>query len=137
MGELSKTAATLRFFGDDLDPGEITSALGQSPTVGVPKGGVWLTFGGVERRAKTGSWRRTTERREPGDLDGHIAELLDPLTQDLDVWRSLTKRFQADIFCGLFLSSGNEGVSLLPSTLAAVGSRGLILDLDIYDAECG
>ena len=74
MGELHQTSVSLRFFGDDLDPDEITAALGASPTVGVRKGGVWLTSRGVEKVAGTGSWRRHVERRQPGNLDGQIVE---------------------------------------------------------------
>ena len=68
MGGLHKTAASIGFFGDDLDPVEITTALGAEPTVGVRKGGVWHTKAGVEKVASQGSWRVEAERREPGDL---------------------------------------------------------------------
>jgi hypothetical protein len=90
---------------------------------------------GLEKVADRGSWRRETERRSPGDLDAQIAELFAQLTDDLEVWNDLSRRFQADIFCGLFLNEFNEGISLSPETLAAVGSRGLSLDMDIYGTE--
>jgi hypothetical protein len=83
-------------------------------------------------KAGTGSWRLHVERRNPGDLDGQIVELLSPLCQDLAVWRDLSARFEADIFCGLFLEKSNEGIDLRPETLMMVGSRGLVLDFDIY-----
>lgn len=122
----------MRFFGDDLDPEEITAALGTSPTVGVRKGGVWFTSRGVEKLAPRGSWRRHVPRRAPGDLDAQIAELLAPLTPDLSIWRDLSARYQADIFCGLFMKEGNEGWNLSPKTLIAVGNRGLLIDFDTY-----
>jgi len=132
MTELHKTAASLRFFGDDLDPDEIAGVLGGQPTVGVRKGGLWLTSLGAEKIAYKGQWRLTVEERSPGDLDGQIAELFATLTTDLAVWNDLSHRFQADVFCGLFLNEFNEGISLSPETLTAVGSRGLSLDMDIY-----
>ena len=132
MGRLRETAASLRFFGDDLDPQEITSRLGGPPTVGVRKGDAWLTSRGVEKIARTGSWRLQVDRRQPGDLDGQILELLSHLTSDLETWRELSARYRGDIFCGLFLETGNDGGSLSPTTLAAIGLRGLELDLDIY-----
>lgn len=135
MPSLYETVASLRFFGDDLDPEEITRLLGRPPTVGAKKGGAWLTSMGLEKVADRGSWRRETERRSPGDLDAQIAELFAQLTDDLEVWNDLSRRFQADIFCGLFLNEFNEGISLSPETLAAVGSRGLSLDMDIYGTE--
>jgi hypothetical protein len=135
MGSLHKTAASLRFFGDALDPDEITARLGAPPTVGVRKGGTWTTSTGASKPARTGSWRLETERRWPGDLDGQIAELLNALTDDLTVWRDLTTRFQADLFCGLFLQEGNEGLSLSAETTLSLGERGLVLALDIYGSE--
>jgi hypothetical protein len=73
------------------------------------------------------------ERRTPGDLNAQITELLSGLTADLSVWRDLTRRYRGDLFCGLFMDEGKEGVELTPSTLAAMGARGLLLDLDIYE----
>lgn len=135
MGALHRTAASLRFFGDDLDPDEITGLLGGQPTVGARKGGVWLTSRGVEKPSYQGQWRISVERRSPGDLDAQIAEIFGRLTSDVAVWKNLSQRFQADVFCGLFLEESNEGMSLSPDTLIAVGSRGLTLDLDIYGPE--
>ena len=135
MGALHKTAASLRFFGDDIDPDEITARLGAAPTVGVRKGGTWQTDLGVSKPARTGSWRLSAERRDPGDLDGQIGALLDGLNDDLSVWQDLTTRFQADLFCGLFLQERNEGLSLSPGTIRDLGRRGLALSLDIYGPE--
>jgi hypothetical protein len=132
MGSLHKTAASIGFFGDDLDPVEITTALGAEPTVGVRKGGVWHTKAGAEKVASQGSWRVEAERREPGDLDGQINELLDGLSNDLPAWQSYSKRYRGRVFCGLFLASGNEGLTLRSETLARLGDRGLVVDLDIY-----
>jgi hypothetical protein len=51
MGQLRKSAAALGFFGDELDPSEITTLLEATPTVGVAKGGSWKTSLGVEKVA--------------------------------------------------------------------------------------
>lgn len=50
------------------------------------------------------------------------------------VWEHLANDFEADIFCGLFLGSLNEGIEISPQTLSAVGQRHLKLDFDIYGA---
>jgi hypothetical protein len=135
MARLSESAASLRFFGDDLDPDELTRLLGSAPSVGVRKGEIFRYHRAARRdvKAGTGSWRLHVERRNPGDLDGQIVELLSPLCQDLAVWRDLSARFDADIFCGLFLEKSNEGIDLRPETLMMVASRGLVLDFDIYE----
>jgi hypothetical protein len=89
----------------------------------------------VEKIARSGSWRLKVERRSPGDLDAQIAELFVTLSLDLAIWKDLSTRFRADVFCGLFLRESNEGISLAPETLTAVGSRGLTLEMDIYGPE--
>ena len=70
---------------------------------------------------------------EPEDLDGQVQELLGKLTQDLKVWAALAQQFQIDMFCGPFMQSANEGATLSPDTLAAMGNRGIKLSLDIYN----
>ena len=135
MGILHKSAASIGFFGDDLDPAKITKALGAVPTVGVHKGGLWRTKTGAEKVAARGSWRVEAERREPGDLDGQINDLLDRLSDDLPAWRSFSQRYRGRVFCGLFLASGNEGLTLRSETLARLAERGLLIDLDIYGME--
>lgn len=85
------------------------------------------------RIAKTGSWRVIPLRREPEDLEAQIFEILDQLAGDLAIWASLA-RFRPDLFCGLFMASSNDGVSLLPRTLLALGQHGIELGLEIYDA---
>ncbi len=135
MGVLWKTAASLRFFGDALDPEQVTMALGHPPDAGTRRGEPWRpSRRGRQVIARTGSWRRNVPDREPGDLDGQIVQLLAPLTTDMAVWQRLTSSFKADIFCGLFLEGMNEGLEISPQTLLAIGQRNLALDFDIYGA---
>ncbi len=103
--------------------------------MGVQKGGTWVTKTGVEKVARTGSWRLETERCEPADLDGQLNTLLDQLSNDLPAWRDFATQFRGRAFCGLFLDESNEGLTLRPETLARLGERGLLLDLDIYGQD--
>jgi hypothetical protein len=133
---VNSTAATLRFFGDDLLPGEITSLLGRAPIEFNTKGEPWQSAGRTII-AKTGRWRLCADDCSPGDLDEQIESLLGGLTDNLDVWADLTARFAADVFCGLFMKDSNEGISVAPQTLAMLGARNLILGLDIYGELSG
>lgn len=133
MGIPESSAASIGFYGDDLDPAEITRRLDCKPTVGVAKGGTWTTKMGAEKTARTGSWRLLADRRSPADLDGQIRQLLSAMNDDLEAWKSLAGRFRGRVFCGLFLASGNDGLTLRPETLLMIGQRGLVLDLDIYE----
>ena len=134
VGALHRSAVSLGFYGDELDPAELTEGLGGKPTIAVRKGGIWLTSRGAEKIARTGSWRIEVERSTPADIDGQIRTILEPLTEDFGVWRDFAARYRGRFFCGLFLATGNEGLTLQPDTLAAIGARGLVLDLDIYGA---
>ena len=134
MGVIDHSVATLRFFGDDLVPEEITALLGANPTVSYRKGQELVgSKTGIVRIAKTGSWRFSAARREPEDLEAQIMEILDQLTQDTSAWESLS-RFQPDLFCGLFMGSSNDALPLSAKVLLSLGQRGIALGLDIYDA---
>lgn len=132
MGELQRTAVSLRFGGDDLNPDEITRKLGATPSTGARKGAIRLTPKGTEMVARSGIWVLKAAPLSPGDLDRQIAMLLATLSDDLAVWRDIAHRYNGNIFAGLFLASFNEGTSLRPQTLSMLGSRGLALGLDIY-----
>ncbi|SRR5258708_176636 len=128
MSALSKTAASLRLFGDDLNPDEVTRLLGKQPDVAERKGDIRPSGSTVRR----GRWSVKVRRRAPGDLDGQIAELLAGTTEDLAVWQRLTSVCAANVFCGLFLAQENEGIDVSPQTLRLLGERGIKLQLDIY-----
>jgi len=135
MGEIGHSLATLRLFGDDLMPEEISALLGADPTKACWNGQeiVGRTTGTV-RIAKIGSWRLSAARREPEDLEAQILEILDQLTPDLAVWKSLA-RYSPDMFCGIFMASGNDVLCLSAKASLALGERGIALALDIYDAS--
>ena len=133
MGTPDSTVASIGFYGDDLDPSEISRALGCEPTVGVAKGGTWTTEKGVEKFARTGSWRLVAERCPAADHDAQIGILLSKMNDDLEAWQTLAGRFRGRVFCGVFLASGNDGLTLRPETQLMIGQRGLMLDLDIYE----
>lgn len=134
MGAFDHSMASLRFFGDELVPDEISALLGASPTESHYKGQELVgRNSGIKRIAKTGSWRLRAADRKPEDLEGQIFEILEQLTQDLSIWASLS-RFQPDLFCGLFMGSSNDGMSLSAKALLALGERGICLGLDTYDA---
>ncbi len=136
MAQLHKSAVTLRIAGDDLVPDEITRLLGATPTHVQTKGEaiVGPKTGGV-RIAKCGMWQLSASDREPGDMNGQIREILSEMTDDPAVWRSITERYDVDLFCGLFMRCGNEGVSISSQSLAALGVRGIEIGLDIYAGD--
>jgi hypothetical protein len=133
MAQLSKSMVSFRIAGDDLVPEEISRILGASPTEARTKGEkiVGRKTGSV-RIAKTGSWTLKASDREPEDMDGQIQELLGQMTDDIATWQSLTHRYHADLFCGLFMHETDEGLIISAKYLAALGSRGIELGLCLY-----
>jgi hypothetical protein len=127
-----RSCASLRIFGDDLDPDEVTRALGAQPTGVARKGQRGRLPSGREGLASTGSWFLAGKIRSPGDLDADIRELLGRIEPDPAVWRDVAARHRCDVFCGLWMEEDTEGVSLAPDVLRLLGERGLLLDLDIY-----
>ena len=86
MTLINESAATIIFYGDDLDPAEISKRLGRQPTSSIRKGEPRSRA--YEKTARTGRWLLSAKNREPADLDGQINDLLDSLTDDLLVWSS-------------------------------------------------
>lgn len=132
MGQFDRSAASLRVHGDDLDPSEITALLRCEPSESECRGDVIRYPSGRERVAKFGRWRLEADRSQPEDLVSQIKWLLERVTDDLEVWRRLGNSFEIDIFCGLFMSSTNNGLWLPPDILLMLGLRGIHLDLDVY-----
>lgn len=133
MGPVQRTRASLRITGDDLIPDEVTRVLGCNPSRAHKKGDVIRNEKlRSERVARFGMWSIQATPCSPGDIDAQVKDLLGKLSSDLAAWRDLTSRFHADLFCGLFLAELNQGLTISADTMAALSSRGIELDLDIY-----
>lgn len=137
MARLHETRASFGFFGDDLDPDELTALLGAPPSKSATKGSKRTTASGRELTAKTGKWCLDAPPSAPSDLAAQINTILTQLTPDLAVWESLAQRFHARLFCGLFMDEPNEGLRLDAATLSGMAERHLPLDLDIYGPTTG
>src|SRR5262245_24944824 len=125
MAEVRTSAAALRVSGDDLVPGAITSMLGVQPRSAHVKGEKIVgSKTGQVRFTKSGLWMLNVFDREPADVDGQIREIFQRTTQDLNVWREITKKYRVDLFCGLFFEGDDVGLSISPQSLAALGERG-------------
>ncbi|MBU9579077.1 DUF4279 domain-containing protein [Ralstonia mannitolilytica] len=136
MAHLSRSRATLRIAGDDLDPEEISRQLGCKPTTAQRKGEAIVGYNtGQARIAQFGMWRLQAAPREPEDIDGQISEILGHLSDDLEVWRTIGQRYKVDLFCGLFMKTGNEGLLLSPGSLLALAVREIEIGFDIYGPD--
>jgi hypothetical protein len=132
MAVIATTAVGLRIVGDDLVVEEITRWLGKQPTHCAAKGDVRIGKSERQTVARSGIWTLNAADCSPGDLSAQIVNLLSNLPADLALWRKLNEQFKCDLFCGLFMREGNEGVELSGEALNMIAARGFRLGLDIY-----
>ena len=120
----------LRFSGADLDPDELTRLLGASPTEAYRRGDI-VQIPRPSHPATEGTWSIHTER-STHDIEEQLTVLFGRLTTDCDVWRSLTSRYDADLFCGVFIAWFGHGFSMSPALHRALADRNLLIIFDIY-----
>lgn len=125
---------TLNFFGDDLDPPEITRLIGSEPTDSARTGDPDARLS--ERTGRSyvyprGFWCLSTER-STRDIEEQASELFARLTPDLAVWRSLSTRYEGHLFCGVFLAWFGHGFSMSPALQRQLADRNLDIVFDIY-----
>jgi hypothetical protein len=136
MGSIQKSVATLRIVGDDLVPSEVSELLARAPTRSQTKGEIIVgQRTGQQRIARLGMWSLESADREPEALDQQIQEILGNLTGDLATWQALCGKYRIDLFCGLFMGSRNEGLTISANSLFALGQRGIQLGLDVYGPD--
>lgn len=133
MNQLDQSAATLRIYGDLLVPEDISRWLDGAPTHAQAKGAeICDEHSGIVRVADTGMWQLSAVGRHPEDLGSQIEEILAQLTDDLAAWAAVSECFAMDLFCGVFTQSRKSELPLTPTVLAALGQRGIALQLGIY-----
>jgi hypothetical protein len=130
-GEVDSCSVCIRVYGDDLNPDAVSALLGCVPTSACRKGDIHRGKK-YDRVEKQGRWLLALDHVRGVRLDDLINQVLDRLTNDLAVWRTLTDRYKVDLFCGVQLELWNRGLGLSPGTLLRIGERGLELGIDIY-----
>ncbi|MBU2714376.1 DUF4279 domain-containing protein [Zooshikella harenae] len=134
MAQASRSKASLRLIGDSLNPKEISALLGCEGTTMYSKGDVRVNKRtGKQYERKSGHWSLVATECEPEDIDGQVSEILSQLPSDLILWNELASKYSIDLFCGIFMEKSNEGMDISSKTLVELGSRGIMLALDIYD----
>jgi hypothetical protein len=127
LGELDRTAVSIRFSGIDLDPKKLSEIL-----CFVESNKTETTI----KRTKKGiiNWSISLNNKKSISLEEKIEELLTNFTADIEIWARVSECFDADIFCGLFLDSWNEGFILTPKLLNEISNRNLEIGFDVYSS---
>jgi len=128
--EHDEFCVTLTIAGDKLEPDEITRLLGASPTDACRRGDL-VAHRKHSYTSESGMWKIST-KRSTRDIEEQLTDLFAKLNGDIEVWHSLTSRYDADLFCGVFLSWPGHGFSMSPQLHHLLAGRNLVITFDIY-----
>jgi hypothetical protein len=130
-GEVDEYRISLGFYGDDLNPSELSTLLGRSATSSCLKGDI-VHKDGRTRTERTGRWLLSVAPKPGEPLEPQLEDLFSSLTPDLAVWTSLTSLFRARFVVSAWIRSWNRGIEIEPRLLQEIAKRQLNLGIDIY-----
>lgn len=132
----AKAFASLRLYGDELVPENISRLLRIEPSDSAAKGSQFTSRSGKTRTARTGLWILSTEFHiESTNLEDHIEWLMDQMEPAGVIPTDLPGVSWGDVFCYWLSATGHGGPELSPDLLARLGKLRLKLGLDIYFAH--
>jgi len=130
-GEVDVYRISLGFYGDDLNPSELSSHLGRAATSSCIKGDI-VHKNGRTRTEGTGRWLLSVSPKPGESLGPQLKDLLVSLTPDLAVWNRLAGRFRTRFVVSAWIRSWNRGLEIDPQLLREISDRQLSLGVDIY-----
>ena len=125
MAAIGRVRASLRVFGEALDPDEVSALLGRPPSRQHRKGDKVEGKGG-DAIEPTGAWILDSWLPEKAEIEEHVEALLGAVSNDSDEWERLTERFSASVLCSAFLDQYNEGFELSPRLAGALAELGMM-----------
>ncbi len=128
----------LRVRGDDLVLDEITSIMGCEPDEAWEKGKpIYREDGSVKRIPRFGHWALVLKPEDTDEWECGPAmlELLSRLPSDVNIWRTVTEKYKADFFVGLYMPDNIRGFILEPDVMQYLGERNIEAGFDIYGPE--
>ncbi|MBK9586627.1 MAG: DUF4279 domain-containing protein [Alphaproteobacteria bacterium] len=128
MPQVNSTTVSLRFSGGE-DHDEIASIIGVTPTR-IERKGQPRVHG--RKINESGCWIYSLEFISPGNLNAQIAKIFEKTTKDNKSWLSLSKKYDAYLFIGIFHEEINEEIGLSAETLKCLAERHLRIYFDIY-----
>jgi hypothetical protein len=129
-GDGKWSRASLRIFGDTLDPDMVGSVLGLEATPTHPKGELFGPGQTAVRRES--GWLLQSPLSKRSGMIQHLKWLLDALEPQREVIQGLSRKYRIDFFCGFASLHGQGGFTLDSGTLSRVADPGVPLALDLY-----
>ena len=109
-GDGKWSRATLRIFGDTLDPDKVGSVLGLEATHTHLKGELFGPGQTAVRRES--GWLLQSPLSKRSDMIEHMKWLLDALEPKREVIQELSRKYRIDLFCGFASLNGQGGFAL-------------------------
>ncbi len=132
-GSFDETRAILYVYSENLDKDEVSSLLGVSPTK------AWNPnephFVGKSKSRKItkpfGKWW-IESKRDYSEVVPKIESLLNQCTKDMEIWRTLTEKYECWMCIVGHLNNWNRELNLPVSLLQMLSERNLDLNVDVY-----
>lgn len=106
MPNTNRAHVTIRFWGSDLEPPELTRLLAAEPSSAEKTS--YISKSGTQVMKQAFWLVEYDEDPVSVDVERQLSTLLDKLTDDLDVWRQLASQFKVDVFCAIFADNWNQ-----------------------------
>jgi len=132
MADAARTYASVCVYGDDLDPDELTRALGVPPSRSARRGDPLRRGRTVPRGFWILTTRDTVSTADPKDSSAHLRALAQWPGLDQAVLAALHERYLVRVFVFWALQDGNGGPELMPDALAWLVRIGAELHVDVY-----
>ena len=128
-GPIDEVNVTLALYSEELEPEEISRALGVEPTSAHRRG---ESPGPSSPPAPSGAWLLSEHGRDAELAEAIIDRLLEQLPEDPAVWRDLRMRHDIQVRLGLHMTGWNKGLSIPLKQLTRIAELGASIEFDIY-----
>jgi hypothetical protein len=128
-GSVDEVNVTLALYGEELEPEEVSRALGVEPTSAHRRG---------ERRGPgippylSGAWLLKERGGDAESAEAVLDRLLKQLPEDSAVWRDLSMRHSIQVGFGLHMTGWNKGLSIPLKQVRRIAELGASMEFDIY-----
>ena len=129
MSEPNEIYAYFTVTGDDLDPAEITTAVGFSPTDSWKKGDLNPRNG---RERKFGRWSLYSRLARSEEFEAHIADVLAQLDQNPDGFKEVSDAYNGCMQLVGYFHSYYPGLYFTSETVQGLAKYKLGVDHDFY-----
>ena len=128
-GSIDEVNVTLAVYSEELEPEEVSRALGVEPTRAHRRG---KGPGPRSPPYLSGAWLLTEHGRDAEPAEIILDRLLRQLPEDPAVWRELRMRHKIQVRFGLHMTGWNKGLSIPLNHVTRIAELGASMEFDIY-----